>query len=32
MAKMKDLGVEIGKMAVISKHGQIIPMIDKVLN
>jgi DNA ligase (NAD+) len=31
MAKMMDLGVEIGKMAVISKHGQIIPMIDKVL-
>ena len=29
--KMKTLGVEIGKMAVISKHGQIIPMIDKVL-
>jgi DNA ligase (NAD+) len=31
LAKMMDLGVEIGKMAVISKHGQIIPMIDKVL-
>ena len=29
--KMMSLGVEIGKMAVISKHGQIIPMIDKVL-
>lgn len=29
--KMKSLGVEIGKMAVVSKHGQIIPMIDKVL-
>jgi NAD-dependent DNA ligase len=28
---MKDLGVEIGKMAVISKHGMVIPMIDKVL-
>ena len=28
---MMNLGVEIGKMAVISKHGQIIPMIDKVL-
>ena len=31
LTKMKDLGVEIGNMAVISKHGQIIPMIDKVL-
>lgn len=31
LAKMMDLGVEIGKMAVISKHGMIIPMIDKIL-
>lgn len=31
LAKMMDLGVEIGKMAVISKHGMVIPMIDKVL-
>ena len=31
LAKMMDLGVEIGKLAVVSKHGQIIPMIDKVL-
>jgi DNA ligase (NAD+) len=31
LAKMKDLGVEIGKMAVIQKAGMIIPMIRKVL-
>ena len=31
LAKMKDLGVEIGKMAVISKHGMVIPMIDRIL-
>ena len=31
LAKMMDLGIEIGKMAVISKHGMVIPMIDKVL-
>lgn len=31
LAKMMDLGVEIGKMAVVSKHGMVIPMIDKVL-
>ena len=31
LSKMMDLGVEIGKMAVVSKHGMIIPMIDKVL-
>jgi DNA ligase (NAD+) len=31
MAKMKDLGVEIGKMAVISKHGMVIPQIDRIL-
>jgi len=29
--KMKTLGVEIGKMAVVQKAGQIIPMIRKVL-
>lgn len=31
MAKMMDLGVEIGKMAVISKHGMVIPMIDRII-
>lgn len=31
LAKMMDLGVEIGKLAVVSKHGMVIPMIDKVL-
>lgn len=31
LAKMMKLGIEIGKMAVIKKSGQIIPMIDKVL-
>jgi DNA ligase (NAD+) len=31
MAKMKDLGVEIGKMAVVRKSGMIIPQIIKVL-
>jgi DNA ligase (NAD+) len=32
MAKMKDLGIEIGKMAVVKKSGMIIPQIVKVLN
>ena len=32
MAKMKDLGVEIGKMAVVKKSGMVIPQFVKVLN
>ena len=31
MAKMMKLGIEIGKLAVIKKSGQIIPQIDRVL-
>lgn len=28
---MMEKGIEIGKMAVIAKHGQIIPYVEKVL-
>ena len=31
LAKMMNLGIEIGKMAVVQKSGQIIPQIVKVL-
>jgi len=32
LAKMMDLGIEIGKMAVVKKSGMVIPQIIKVLN
>jgi DNA ligase (NAD+) len=31
MAKMKDLGIEIGKSVIVKKSGMIIPQIVKVL-